>query len=92
MIGPSVPLFGIIYTELQDRLYLEMQPCDHCVDVKEPGVDGGPLSRRISFDNRVVCSQVHHRHCRVHAATKLCKRAEPRKEWYKSVDRLSCAM
>ncbi len=69
MVGPSVPLFGFTYTELRDRLYVDMQPCDHCVDIREPGVDGGRLSGRISFNNRLVCSQVHHRRFRVHAVT-----------------------
>ena len=91
MVGPSAPLLGISYTEIRDHLDAGMQPCHHCVNIRESGVDGGLLSRRISINHRLGYSQVHHRHCRVHAAKKVSKRAKPRKENYNRVSKLPSA-
>ena len=91
MVGPSAPLLGTSYTEIRDHLYAGMQSCHHCVNIREPGVDGGLLSRRISINNWLAYSQVHHRHCRVHAAKKVSKRAKSRKENYNRVSKLPSA-
>lgn len=43
-MGPSALLLGIKYTELRSHLYAGMQPCLYCVNIREPGVDGGSLA------------------------------------------------